>query len=371
VSDRDRNRDRGSSPLHGKDRPDGPRTSDGFAAPEIMRKTEETQESQETQVSQEPSEAQEPQEAGGTQRTRETGETQRTQQAYEAQRTRETGEGQRTRITGEEQKTQQAGEGHEAQGMPGGEEPFDAHFFPEDEEEGEIEPPAFLKWLKRGAVALIALALIGNVFAIFPMVYNMEMMRFLRDTRELQQLDVIREYKRSIVVVDAGDSKGTGFNIDEKGLIVTNHHVMGAAETAVVGFPDGRTFHARVAVRDPERDIALLSLGDTGQTLPALKVNPDRVLEPGMRVYYIGNPLFFRHIAGEGAIIGMRSQDSLAAPVLLIDAPIFKGNSGSPVLTEDGEVIGVIFAMTQAVLNGQKIDAGLAVAAEGWHGLLE
>lgn len=250
-------------------------------------------------------------------------------------------------------------------------------FYAEDEEaedeedEGELQPPAYLKWLKRGVIALIALALIGNVFAVFPLIYNMELMRFLRDTRELQQLDAIREYKKSIVVVDSGDSKGTGFNIDERGLIVTNHHVLDGAETAVVGFPDGRTFRARVAARAPELDLALLSLGDADHKLPALKVNPDRALQPGMRVYYIGNPLFFRHIAGEGAIIGVHVQDSPAAPVLMIDAPIFKGNSGSPVLTEDGEVIAVIFATAKVKVNGEQTNAGLAVAASGLQTLIE
>lgn len=268
--------------------------------------------------------------------------------------------------------TKEAPDGRESGGPKGlkDERPF-LEDEEDEEDEGELRPPARLKWLRRGVVALVVLALAGNVFAIFPMVYNLEIMRFLRDTRDLQQAEAIREYKHSIVVVDAGDRKGTGFNIGESGLIVTNHHVMDGAETAVIGFSDGRTFRARVAARDPALDIALLSLGDTGQKLPALKVNPYRALQPGMRVYYIGNPLFFRHIAGEGSIIGMRAAGAGDVPVLLIDAPIFKGNSGSPVLTEDGEVVAVIFATTKVTVNGQRTNAGLAVAASALKPLLE
>ena len=90
----------------------------------------------------------------------------------------------------------------------------------------------------------------------------------------------------------------------------------------------------------------------------------------------IGNPLYFTQIANEGAILGMVSVAGRQRPVMAVDAPVFKGNSGSPVINEQGQAIGVIYATGEIVRAGKTEQVGLAVPLsdmahllKGWHEL--
>ncbi|WP_178075216.1 trypsin-like peptidase domain-containing protein, partial [Pseudomonas sp. 2995-1] len=84
--------------------------------------------------------------------------------------------------------------------------------------------------------------------------------------------------------------------------------------------------------------------------------------DPGMSIYVIGNPLFFNFIANRGHIIDLT--EGRDVPFLMIDAPIYRGNSGSPVINEDGLVVGVVFATSRRDVDGERIRVGLAVPVE-------
>ena len=228
--------------------------------------------------------------------------------------------------------------------------------------EDQVSPSPLRGWTRRFIIVIVAIALLGNVLAVIPLIYNSNVFQFLKVTSELSQRGDLQTYKEAIVVVTADGSKGTGFNIDKQGLIVTNQHVVGDAKTAVIGFSDDTIFHADVVERDPDADLALLRLQNPpDRELPVLTVDSQSSWTPDMTIYYIGNPLFFSHIMGKGKVLELINIDSKPMPVLLLDAPIYKGNSGSPVLTENGQVIGVIYATTEITRNGNTIDAGLAI----------
>lgn len=199
---------------------------------------------------------------------------------------------------------------------------------------------------------------------MWPQIYNLAAIQFLIKNRELSQNEYIQQYKQAVVVVKTDDSKGTGFNIHEHGLIVTNEHVVDASQTAFVQFPDGKTFSAEVIVRDAELDFALLQLEENEGELPVLQIDPEPSWKANDPVHVIGNPLFFSHIANEGVILGVTRVQDRASPVLMLQAPIFKGNSGSPVLDKNGLVIGVVFATSSVQHQGKKQKVGLAVPIE-------
>lgn len=254
-------------------------------------------------------------------------------------------------------------------GSPDFPEAEDDEWWMEEEESGddgdgdEAGRPRFPAWASRMVVAVIALALVAQAAAILPRVYNVDVIRLLGETRHLSQDERVQAYKAAIVVVEAGNRKGTGFNIGEHGLVVTNRHVIEGSRDVVVGFGDGRVFRARVAAEDGEADLALLVPdAERGERFPTLGLDPAGTWSPDDEVYYIGNPLFFRHLAGRGKVLGWANADK-PFPVLLVEAPIHPGNSGSPVIAGDGRVIGVIYASTELELDGRKVRAGLAIPA--------
>jgi len=211
---------------------------------------------------------------------------------------------------------------------------------------------------------LVAIALAGQAAAVLPRIYSVDVIRLLTETRELNRDERIRAFKAAIVVVEAEGRKGTGFNVDERGLIVTNRHVVGESREAVIAFEDGRVFRARVAAEDGEADLAVLVPdGTAGASFPALELDAGASWSPGDDVYYIGNPLFFRHLAARGAMLGL-TQAGRPFPVLLIEAPVHPGNSGSPVMTGDGRVIGVLYASAELEKDGKRRKAGLAIPAD-------
>lgn len=207
-------------------------------------------------------------------------------------------------------------------------------------EEKEPKPKRpFPKW----AFWLIAIVMVFNVAALLPRTFSIPAIDFLKTSAQLSTQEDIQAYKEAVVVVETEDGKGTGFAFREDGTILTNHHVIEGEETVTVAFPEQGLFNAEVQETYPSIDLAVLKT-EADTSFPHLELANEADDDAEEAVYFIGNPLRFNGIANEGTIVGPIVLDDWEEEVLMLEAPVYRGNSGSPVITPDGKVIGVIFA---------------------------
>ncbi|WP_309120332.1 serine protease [Paenibacillus sp.] len=232
------------------------------------------------------------------------------------------------------------------------------------DEEGEAPPPFFRSPRFQKIIAgVLALMVCAQVITLLPQVFSLAAVRFLTVSAQLSQSAEIQQYKESVVVIRSGGSKGTGFFVSEDGLVVTNRHVVDGSKTPLVHLSDGSVYQGRVLWSDDEVDLALVDID--AEAVPALPLAASYDGAEDVPVYIIGNPLFFNGIANEGVTRGLLPDRD--PPMLAIDAPVYRGNSGSPVITEDGEVIGVVYATSSMERDGKKQRIGLAVPIDWVH----
>jgi len=161
----------------------------------------------------------------------------------------------------------------------------------------------------------------------------------------------------------AAEARGSGFIISADGVIVTNNHVVKRARTVNVTLDDGKVLTARILGTDPRTDIAVLKV-DTGKPLPFITLGNSRNVKPGEWVVAMGNPFGLGGSVTAG-IVSAVSRDIGAGPYdqfIQVDAPINQGNSGGPLFTQDGKVIG----MNTAILSpsGGSVGIGFAIPSD-------
>lgn len=231
----------------------------------------------------------------------------------------------------------------------------------DDNEEDELNPPPKRTWIKKTIIIMLAILLLGNLIAFIPQIYNLPTLRFLKKDSQLSQDEQIQQYKQAVVNVSIGGRKGTGFNIAPNGLIITNQHVMDNDKACIIQFFNGKTYLADVIVSDSEIDISILKIRDNANNLPTLQLETEIAYQEGDPIHVIGNPLAFSRIATEGTVLGFTPLESPQLPMLMIQAPIHNGNSGSPVINNKGNVIAVVYATTTTSQGGHSIPVGLAI----------
>ena len=135
---------------------------------------------------------------------------------------------------------------------------------------------------------------------------------------------------------------GSGFIIDEKGIVVTNNHVIEGAEDIVVQVNGGKEFKAKVIGADPLSDIAVLQIQTKEKFMPVKFGDSDKA-RIGDWVIAIGNPFGFGGTVTSGIISARNRSIGLSRyeDYIQTDASINSGNSGGPLFDMNGDVIGI------------------------------
>ncbi len=155
---------------------------------------------------------------------------------------------------------------------------------------------------------------------------------------------------------------GSGFLVDPKGVILTNHHVVDGAEQVIVELRDGRKFVSKEVKSDPKTDLAIIKIDAKGP-LPYLELGDSSAMEIGDRVLAVGAPFGLTGTVTQGIISakGRSLHMNMYEDFLQTDAAINPGNSGGPLVNLEGKVIGINAAIKSRSGGFQGI--GLAVAS--------
>jgi S1-C subfamily serine protease len=163
---------------------------------------------------------------------------------------------------------------------------------------------------------------------------------------------------------------GTGVVIVDKGIILTNLHVVSGADRIKVTFSDGLEAEARITGVQAENDLAVLQASKIPDDLIAATMRSTADLQPGDHVVAVGFPFGIGPSTSAGVVSGLkrafRSPEGKQEMSNLIqfDAAANPGNSGGPLVTMDGEVVGIVTAILNPTSARTFIGIGFAVPIE-------
>ena len=173
-------------------------------------------------------------------------------------------------------------------------------------------------------------------------------------------IGAVNQVKNAVVKIDVYKTtsgklrpagSGSGFIFSSDGLIFTNNHVVHGASKIMVSLLNENEIEATLIGTDPDTDLAILKIYADGYS--SARLGDASNLQIGQFVIAIGNPLGYQHTVTTGVVSAlgrtMRTQSGMMVDnVIQSDAALNPGNSGGPMITTDGEVVGV----NTAIISG-------------------
>ncbi len=157
-------------------------------------------------------------------------------------------------------------------------------------------------------------------------------------------INTLRFERDAFLHVHPARGLGSGFIIDRRGHILTNHHITAGSREIEVALTDGRAFEGKVVGSDPANDLAVAKID--AQNLPVAEMGDSSELKVGQTVVAIGNP--FGLVGGPSVTVGVVSAlnrhilaERVYENLIQTDASINPGNSGGPLLDLTGKVVGI------------------------------
>lgn len=165
-------------------------------------------------------------------------------------------------------------------------------------------------------------------------------------------------------------SLGTGVVIIDNGTILTNLHVVSGSRKVKVRFWNGLESDATIIGTQPENDLAVLKASKLPDDLQAATMRSTADLRPGDEVIAVGNPFGIGPSVSAGVVSGLKREfrnpdgDTRLRNLIQFDAAANPGNSGGPLVTMDGHVVGIVTAILNPSEQRTFIGIGFAVPIE-------
>ena len=191
-----------------------------------------------------------------------------------------------------------------------------------------------------------------------------------KDTKKSDESKDSKDKAEGKVEEETERSVGTGVVIVDKGIILTNLHVVQGADTIHITFADGMTTTASIKNVQPENDLAVLQAHKIPDDMIAATMRSTADLRPGDQVMAVGYPFGIGPSASSGIVSGLkrnfRSPDGqqMMSNLIQFDAAANPGNSGGPLVTMDGEVVGIVTAIYNPNQQRTFVGIGFAVPIE-------